>query len=57
MPGISLKNVLFASAVTISLSFSSNVQAADQMVDSIHFLIPGGAAAAGMALREARAKR
>ena len=43
MPGISLKNVLVASAVTISLSFSSNVQAADQMVDSIHFLIPGGA--------------
>jgi putative tricarboxylic transport membrane protein len=39
----SLKNVLFASAITIAMSFSGSAQAANQMVDSIHFLIPGGA--------------
>ena len=43
MPDMSLKNVLFASAVTIAMSFSGNAQATNQMVDSIHFLIPGGA--------------
>ena len=43
MLNMSLRNVLFASAITIAMSFSGNAQAANQMVDSIHFLIPGGA--------------
>ena len=39
----SLSSLLAASAITLGCAFAPLASAADQMLDSIHFLVPGGA--------------
>ena len=38
-----IKAVVFAATAACSMGFASVAYAADEMIDSIHFLIPGGA--------------